>query len=96
MTDSRRTTLRGVEELKKAEVTFQEHVNRFESMIKEISECLGNHTNRDNDSLRGFAENAEPLVAESRNLISENGSPLQVIADALRRGDKDKGSKSPQ
>ena len=68
----------GVEELKKAEVTFQEHVNRFESMIKEISESWAS-TNRDNDSLRGFAENAEPLVAESRNLISKTDHLYKLL-----------------
>ena len=56
-----------MEELQTAESTFEEDVNRFESMVEEITEAWKS-SGRDNDSLKGFAENVEPLIREGRNL----------------------------
>ena len=59
-----------VEELKTSEATFEDGADRFGAMAEEISNSWQS-SRRDNDSLRAFAERAEPLANRSRNLIRQ-------------------------
>ena len=60
----------GVEELLGAEVTFEDAVDQFESMVKEVAD-VWKSSSRDNNSLKAFSEQAEPLAYGIRDLIRQ-------------------------
>ena len=59
-----------VEELQNSTVTFEADVRQFETMAREISE-IWKSSGRDNDSLKAFAEQAQPLLDTCRKLIRQ-------------------------
>ena len=82
-----------VEELKTAEVTFEDAVDRFQAMVQEISNAWES-SNRDNDSLKAFAERAEPLADTSRDLIRQ-ADYLYKLLSRLADATKTNGRGSP-
>ena len=58
----------GVEELETAKTTFEDDLDRFKELVEKIANDW-NLTSRDSDSIKGFAERAEPLTDSSRDLM---------------------------
>ena len=81
----------GVEELETAKTTFEGDLGRIEELVEEISEDW-RLTRRDNDSLKGFAERAEPLTDSSRDLIRQ-ADQLYRLLSRLFEARKKKGSR---
>ncbi len=76
-----------VEELKTAEATFGDDADRFKAMAEELSNAW-QPPSRDNDSLKDFAERAEPLADASRDLIRQADhlyKLLSRLADAPQK-----------
>ena len=59
-----------MEELEAAQAAFEDDMGRFEALVEEISNDW-KPSNRNNDSLKAFAERAEPLADASRDLIRQ-------------------------
>ncbi len=79
-----------IDELKTTEATFGEDVERFEAMVQEISNAW-QPPSRDNESLKDFAERAEPLADVSRDLIRQADhlyNLLSRLAEATKKNDR--------
>ena len=82
-----------VEELKTAEATFRDDADRFKAMAEELSNAW-QPPSRDNDSLKDFAERAEPLADASQDLIRQ-ADHLYKLLSRLAEATKKNGRGSP-
>ncbi len=82
-----------INELKTAEATFGDDVERFVATVQEVSEAWES-LSRDNDSLNAFAERAEPLADGSRDLIRQ-ADHLYKLLSRLAEETKKNGRGSP-
>ena len=77
-----------IEEFKTAKVAFADDADQFVRTIEEISDAWQS-SSRDNGSLRGFAQRAEPLADGSMDLIRQADhlyKLLSRVAKATRNG----------
>ena len=70
------------EELNTGAVAFAEHVNDFENKAKEISNYWKS-LSCDNDSLKEFAEKAEPLVNNAQALIHQTNQLHKLLSSIV-------------
>ena len=82
-----------VEELKTAEAIFGDDVDTFQAKVSDLSKYWKS-SSRDNDSLKGFAERAEPLSDASRDLIRQ-ADHLYKLLFRLADATKTNGRGSP-
>ena len=82
-----------VEELKNAEATFEGDAERFEAMADKIFHTWQS-LNRDNDSLKAFAERTDPLADVSRDLIRQADHVYKLLSN-LADATKKNGRGSP-
>ena len=81
----------GVEELENAKVTFADDLSQFRELVEEISDGW-ELTSRDSDTLKEFAERAEPLTDSSRDLIRQ-ADHLYRLLSGLFEATKKKNSR---
>ena len=78
---------KNVEEFKTTQVKFREDADVFETQVEETANAWGS-TTTDNEGLRVFAEKAEPLAIECRDLIRQAGhlyKMLSRVVDATKK-----------
>ncbi len=68
-----------IDELKTAEATFGDDVERFEAMVQKISGAWES-CSQDHDSLKAFAQRAEPLADGSRDLIRQADQLYKLLS----------------
>ena len=71
---------KGVEELENAKATFEDDLSQFKKLVEEISGGW-ELTSRDSDTLKEFAERAEPLTDSSRDLIRQADHLYRLLSD---------------
>ncbi len=71
-----------IKELKMAQVKFREGADVFEARVQESASAWGS-TTPDNESLKVFAEKAEPLANECRDLIRQAGQLYKMLSRAV-------------
>ena len=70
-----------IEELKTAEAMFRDDADGFEAQVEEIA-IAWKSTTQDNESLKAFAEKAEPLANASRDLIQQANYLYKLLSRA--------------
>ena len=83
----------GVEQLETAKSTFEDDRGRYEGLVEEISDDW-RLTVCDNDSLREFAERAEPLTDSSRDLIRQADQIYRLLSSLDEAKKKRNGRRS--
>ena len=83
----------GVKELETAKTTFEDDLDRFEDLVEEISNDW-RLASRDSDSLKEFAERAEPLTDSCQDLIRQADHLYRLLSSLAEAMNKRNGRRS--